>query len=301
MFDTTSKSNPHKDAEHITLKDDTESSSSSEGVSNGDSKTECDDHTHLVLQTPLVTSTKNLETGLVSSSPQDLSTRRAMVSIIEDDTNFDFSFLSSLLSQPVSSSCMPSGLELATAKAFLRNFMNMNLSNLGTIEKAIVLSTASILKSSPKFSQSSAFVILDTLNSMFMYFQYSSSTCSETLIRVGNFKAQKEKLDDMFFERKSLLSTLQEKNKDFDPKEELVKKLEIELAQHKADMMVLLHDSEVLKASSNELKYCIQSLGDELMNQREAYQLWEDTLKKAEANRADCYSKWEDLRRLDLY
>lgn len=79
--------------------------------------------------------------------------------------------------------------------------------------------------------------------------------------------------------QKNTMSILQQNNQHFDVREELVKRLEIELAQYKADMMVLLHDSEVLKASFDELKSNI--LGDELVNQREAYQLWEDTLKKA--------------------
>lgn len=86
---------------------------------------------------------------------------------------------------------MPSVLDIATAKASLSHFLNMNLSNLEAIEKNTILSAASILKSSPEFSQSSAFDIFDSLDSIFTSFQDSSSTCSETLIRLGNFKAQK--------------------------------------------------------------------------------------------------------------
>lgn len=242
----------------------------------------------------------NLETGLVNSSPQDLSTRRAMVSLDEEDIVFDFSFLSSGPSQPASSSHMPSGLELATAKASLRHFLNMNLNALGVMEKATTLSAVSILKTSPEFSESSVFGILDTLPSMFMAFQDSISTCSETLIQLGSFKAQKEKLDGLISERKTTLVTLQQKIKDFDAKEELVRKLEAELTQHKTDMMTFLQDSEVLKVSSDKLKTNIQCLGDELVSQRQAYQQWEDTLKATEHIRADCHSKWEELRHLDL-
>lgn len=110
----------------------------------------------------------------------------------------------------------------------------MNLSTLETIEKDTILSTMYILKNSHDLSLSSLHDILDTMSSMLSAFQDSSSTCSETVIQLGNFKAQKEKLDNMLFKKKITLATLQQKNKDFNAKEELVKNLKAELAQHKA-------------------------------------------------------------------
>ncbi|XP_075481400.1 uncharacterized protein LOC142522133 [Primulina tabacum] len=82
------------------------------------------------------------------SHSQDLSARRAMVSLVEETLNFDFSFLDSGPSHAASSSNLSSGLELATPKTSLRHFLNMNLNALGAMEKATVLSAASILKSS---------------------------------------------------------------------------------------------------------------------------------------------------------
>ncbi|XP_073044883.1 uncharacterized protein [Primulina eburnea] len=143
------------------------------------------------------------------SHSQDLSARRAMVSLVEETLDFDFSFLDSRLFHEASSSSLTSGLELATAKASLRHFLNMNLNALGAMEKTIVLSAASILKSSPDFPQTPLYDILNNLHSMFSAFQDSSLTCSETLIQMGDFKAQKEKLDSMLAERKSILTNLQ--------------------------------------------------------------------------------------------
>ncbi|XP_073017180.1 uncharacterized protein [Primulina eburnea] len=232
---------------------------------------------------------------------QDLSARRAIVSLVEENQEFDFSFLDSGASPMISSSNIPTGLEVATAKASLRHFLNINLDALGTMEKSTILSAVSILQSSPDFSSASPLHdVLNTLPSMFSAFQASSSTWSETLIQVRNFKGQKERLDGLLSDRKTALSTLHQKTAEFDAKEELVKKLETELAQHKADMVTLLHESEVIKASSDKLKIDIQCLGDDLINQKQAYQPWEDNLKAAEQTRAQCLSKWEELRQLDL-
>lgn len=54
-----------------------------------------------------------------------------MVSLVEDDVDFAFNFLDSGSSNPVSASHPSSDLELATAKASLKHFLNMNLSTLG--------------------------------------------------------------------------------------------------------------------------------------------------------------------------
>ncbi|XP_075515493.1 uncharacterized protein LOC142550144 [Primulina tabacum] len=232
---------------------------------------------------------------------QDLSARRAMVSLVEENHEFDFSFLASGASPTVSSSNIPTGLEVATAKASLRHFQNINLDALGTMEKSTILSAMSILQSSPDFSSASPLHdVLNTLPSMFSAFQASSSSCSETLIQVRNFKGQKERLDSLLSERKTALSILHQKTAEFDAKEELVKKLETELAQHKADMVTLLHENEFVKASSDKLKIDIQCLGDDSINQKQAYQQWEDHLKAVEQTRAECLSKWEELRQFDL-
>ncbi|XP_073316589.1 uncharacterized protein [Primulina huaijiensis] len=240
---------------------------------------------------------KPLETG---SHFQDLTARRAMVSSVEETLYFDFSFLDSGPSHVASSLNPPSGLELATAKASLQHFLNMNLNAVGDMEKTIILSVMSILKSSHDFPLSPLHDVLNALPTIFSAFQDSSSTCSGTLIQVKNFKELKKKLDGMLSKRKIALSTLHQKNAEFDAKEELVKKLEMELAQHKADMVTLLHDSEVLKASSDRLKADIQGLGEDLVSQKHDYQQCEDALKTAEHTRAECLSKWEELRHLDL-
>lgn len=223
-----------------------------------------------------------------------------MVSLVEETLEFDFSFLESGSSHLASSLNVPSGLELATAKASLKHFLNMNLTALGDIEKTTVLSAVSILRSSPDFSSSPLHEVLVGLPNLFSVFQESSSVCSETLIRVNSFKEQKRHLDSMLSERNIALSNLRQKNDEFDAKEELVKKLEAELAQHKADMVTLLHESETLKTSSDMFKTDIQSLGDKLVSQRHDYQQWESTLKTAEQTRVECLSKWEELRQLDL-
>lgn len=82
----------------------------------------------------------------------------------------------------------------------------------------------------------------------------------------GKLQIPKRKVGCHAFRNKKTLSVLQQKNQDFDAKEKLVERLEIELAQHKADVMLILQDSEVLKASSDEIKSNIQSLGEELVN-----------------------------------
>ncbi|XP_075474969.1 uncharacterized protein LOC142505748 [Primulina tabacum] len=226
--------------------------------------------------------------------------RGAMVSSVDEDLDFDFSFLDSGTSPTISSSNIPSGLEVAIAKASLRHFLNMSLDALGAMEKNTIMSAMSILQSSPEFSPSPLHDVLTTLPTIFSAFQDSSSTCSETLVQVRNFKDQKVKLDGMLSERQVTLSTLHQKNAEFDAKEEVVKKLEAELVPHKADMVTLLHDSEVLKTSSDRLKADIQSLGEDLVNQKHAYQQWEDILRTAEQTRTECLSKWEELRQLDL-
>ncbi|XP_073024655.1 uncharacterized protein [Primulina eburnea] len=116
-------------------------------------------------------------------------------------------------------------------------------------------------------------------------------------LKVQNFREQKRSWMACSL---TAMSTLHQKNAEFDVKEGLVKKLEMELAQHKVDMVALLHESEGLKASSDRLKTDIQCLGDDLINQKQAYQQWEDTLKAAEQTRAECLSKWEELRQLDF-
>ncbi|XP_075494150.1 uncharacterized protein LOC142531781 [Primulina tabacum] len=280
--------------------------SSSTSSPSADQETESDDHVPLASLKhkkilPGSHSDDVAEKPLSTSSHfQDLSARRAMVSSVEETLEFDFCFLDSGSPHAASYSNLPSSLELATAKASLRHFLNMNFNALGDMEKATVLSSASILKSSPDFSSYPLHDALNTFPTMFSAFQASSSTCSETWIKVRKFKGKKERLDYMLSERKTALSTLHQKTAEFDTKEELVKKLETELAQHKADMVNLLHESEVLKASSDRLKADIQCLGDDLINQKQAYQHWEDTLKAAEQTRAECLSKWEELRQFDF-
>ncbi|XP_073318163.1 uncharacterized protein [Primulina huaijiensis] len=176
-------------------------------------ETESDDYVHLATHLASLKRRKVLtkshpddmeENPLATCShSHDLSARRAMVSLVEETLDFDFSFLHSRSSHAASSSSLPSGLELATAKASLRRFLNMNLNALEAMEKATVLSAVSVLKNSLNFPSSPLYDVLNTLPTMFLAFQASSSTCSETLIQMRNFKEQKEKLDGMLSERKS--------------------------------------------------------------------------------------------------
>lgn len=153
-----------------------------------------------------------------------------MVSMVEEDIDFNFNFLDS---------GPPNCIFLALAhwsstghnKSLTAALSQHESQYSGAIEKATILSVASMLKSSLDFSQSPSHGILDSLPSMFTAFQNWSSTCSETLIQVGNFKAQKERLDVTLSERKTTLAALGQKKKDFAAKEELVKKLEAELVQ----------------------------------------------------------------------
>ncbi|XP_073047549.1 uncharacterized protein [Primulina eburnea] len=197
-------------------------SSSTSGPS-ADQETELDDYVRLAISLASLKRRKVLpkshsddvaEKPLTTDShSQDLSTRRAMVSSVEEilDLDFDFRFLDSGPSHVASSSDLPSGLELATAKASLQNFLNMNLNALENLEKTTILSAVSILKSSPDFPLSPLHDVLNALPTIFSAFQDSSSTCSETLIQVQNFKEQKKKLDGMLSERKVAMSTLNKK------------------------------------------------------------------------------------------
>ncbi|XP_073061902.1 uncharacterized protein [Primulina eburnea] len=303
----TSKYAQKTSAGSITVEDDGSSSTIRSSLS-VDPETESDDYLHSViplsprkrLKFVIESHTVDESPLLVTSDLQDLTERQAMVSSVDEDLDFDFSFLDSGPSPTISSSNIPSGLEVATAKASLRHFLNMSLDALGAMEKNTILFAMSILQSSLDFSPFPLHDVLTALPTIFSAFQDSSSTCSETLVPVRNFKDQKAKLDGMLSKRQVTLSTLHQKNAEFDAKEELVKKLEAELVQHKADMVTLLHDNEVLKNSFDRLKADIQSLGEDLVNQKHAYQQWEDTLRTAERTRTECLSKWEELRQLDL-
>ncbi|XP_073045225.1 uncharacterized protein [Primulina eburnea] len=138
-------------------------------------------------------------TAVLSSLPtvtpsMDLTSRRARLGLIgESEGQFDLSFSDSVSSETSTlEKNAPSVEALAHAKIAVRNFLGLGLHQLGESQRLAMLSSISILKTSPEFA-TSEFSIFDGLPTIFSESDAAFATTADIISRRSSFQSQREK------------------------------------------------------------------------------------------------------------
>ncbi|XP_073051741.1 uncharacterized protein [Primulina eburnea] len=236
----------------------------------------------------------------VAATPSmDLTSRRARLGLIgEPEGQFDLSFSDSVSSETSTlERNAPSVEALAHAKIAVRNFLGLGLHQLGESQRLAMLSSISILKTSPEFA-TSEFSIFDGLPTIFSESDAAFATTADMISRRSSFQSQCEKKEELDRHDKALREQIVAAAANYDAEEAEVQKLEEEILRRRARMVTLLDEAEALEAILLGSRRDSQAIGQQLLSLKDDYQLWTDRLREAENTQSECLAKWEQLRAL---
>ncbi|XP_073314375.1 uncharacterized protein [Primulina huaijiensis] len=212
---------------------------------------------------------------VVATHSMDLTSRRTrlrLISELESQVDLRFSDNVSSLTSNLER-CTPSIEALIHAKMAVRNFLGLGLHQLGESQRLVMLSSISILKTSPEFA-ASEFDILDGLSTIFSQSDAAFATSADMISHRTSFQNKCEKKGDLDNHDKMLHEKIVAATVSYDAEEAEVKRLEEENQRRRARMVTLLDEAETLEATMLDNRRNSQAIGQQLLSLKDDYQIW---------------------------
>ncbi|XP_073017185.1 uncharacterized protein [Primulina eburnea] len=229
----------------------------------------------------------------------DLTFRRARLRLIgEPEIQVDLSFSDDISSMPSNlERYTPSMEPLAHTKMVVLNFLGLGLHQLGESQRLAMLSSVSILKTSPEFA-TSEFGILDDLPTIFSRSDAAFATSADMISHRTSFQSKRETNEELDKHDKVVREQIAAVTASYDVEEAEVKRLEEEIHRRRARMVTLLDDAETLEAALLETRKNSHTIGQQFLGLKDYYHIWTSRLYEAENTQSECLAKWERLRTL---
>ncbi|XP_075492578.1 uncharacterized protein LOC142530639 [Primulina tabacum] len=260
-----------------------------------------EDDTFVLREFPSTVSfSPNPPSSLPAVTPSmDLTSRRARLRLIgEPEIQVDLSFSDDISSMPSNlERCTLSMEALAHAKMAVRNFLGLGLHQLGESQRLAMLSSVSILKTSPEFT-TSEFGILDDLPTIFSRSDAAFASSADMISHRTSFQSKRETKEELDKHAKVVREQIAAVTASYDVEEAEVKRLEEEIHRRRARMVTLLDDAETLEAALLETRKNSHTIGQQLLGLKDDYHIWTSRLYEAENTQSECLAKWEQLRTL---
>ncbi|KZV46032.1 Heat shock transcription factor [Dorcoceras hygrometricum] len=159
-----------------------------------------------------------------------------------------------------------------------------------------MISAVSILKASPEFS--SEHPLLDSIATIFSDSDVAQTKLTSLMAKRDDFHNKRRRAEAMEQENLSVRDQIRNLTVEYDVCEDVVKRLEREIAEQRSKMALILDEAETLKKTLLSNRSATRAVVDELAGLKSDYVDWTKEIRDSEEKQGECLLKWEQLRRL---
>ncbi|KZV39335.1 hypothetical protein F511_17527 [Dorcoceras hygrometricum] len=232
------------------------------------------------------------------SIPLDFSSRRAQLQELDSsspDVDLSFADVEASTSSQLAKS-FPSAESLSYARTAVHNFLELGLHQLGESQRLAMISAVSILKASPEFSAEHP--LLDSIATIFSDSDVAQTKLTSLMAKKDDFHNKRRRAEAMEQENLSVRDQIRNLTVEYDVCEDVVKRLEREIAEQRSKMALILDEAETLKKTLLSNRSATRAVVDELAGLKSEYVDWTKEIRDSEEKQGECLLKWEQLRRL---